>query len=114
MRIVEEVVSLSSEYPILDIRFRLLPSPEEMMQMNSICFNSTRNEQDYLEMQVQPYFNNWLLPKLGMLVFQFVPPELEILRLVILPSWRRNGLTVFMLEQLEIQSESDSLETLWL
>ena len=49
-----------------------------------------------------------------MLVFQSVTPELEILRLGILPSWRRNGLAVFMLEQLEIQAESDSLETPWL
>ena len=49
-----------------------------------------------------------------MLVFQSVPPELEILRLGVLPSWRRNGLAVFMLEQLEIQMEPYSLETLWL
>ena len=56
-----------------------------MMRMDSICFNSPWNEQDYREMQEQPSFNNWLLEipsvgQVGMLVFQFVPPELEILR----------------------------------
>ena len=119
MKIVEETMSLSSENPVLGIRFYLLPSPKEMMRMDSICFNSPWNEQDYREMQEQPSFNNWLLEipavgQVGMLVFQSVPPELEILRLGVLPSWRRNGLAVFMLEQLEIQMESDSLETLWL
>ena len=119
MKIVEEAMSLSSENPVLGIRFYLLPSPKEMMRMDSICFNSPWNEQDYREMQEQPSFNNWLLEipavgQVGMLVFQSVPPELEILRLGVLPSWRRNGLAVFMLEQLEIQMESDSLETLWL
>ena len=112
-------MSLSSEYPILGIRFCLLPSPKEMMRMDSICSNYPWNEQDYREMQQQPSFNNWLLEipavgQVGMLVFQSVPPELEILRLGVLPNWRRNGLAVFMLEQLEIQAESDSLETPWL
>ena len=70
-------------------------------------------------MQEQPSFNNWFLEipalgQVGMLVFQSVTPELEILRLGVLPSWRRNGLAVFMLEQLEIQAKSDSLESLWL
>ena len=100
MRIVEEVVNLSSGYPILDIRFSLLPSQEEMMRMDSICFNSPWDEQDYLEVQVQSSFNNWLLPELGMLVFQFVPPELEIIRLGVPPNWRRNRLAVFMLLKL--------------
>ena len=87
--------------------------------MDSICFNSPWNEQDYREMKEQSSFNNWLLEipdvgQVGMLVFQSVSPELEILRLGVLPSWRRNGLAVFMLEQLEIQAESDNFETLWL
>ena len=119
MQIVEEAMCLSSEYPNLDIRFCLLPSPKEMMRMDFICYNSPRNEQDYREMQEQPSFNNWLLeiPAVGQVRnvgFQSIPPLLEILRLGILPSWRRNGLVVFMLERLEIQAESDSLETLWL
>ena len=118
MKIVEEAMCLSSEYPILGIRFCLFPSPKEMMRMDSICFNSPWNEQDYREMQEQPSFNNWLLEipavgQVGMLVFQSVPPELEILRLGVLPSWRRNGLVVLMLQQLEIRVESDSLETFW-
>ena len=85
-KIVEEAMSLFSEYPIPGIRFCLLPSPKEMMRMDSICFNSPWNEQDYREMQEQSSFNNWLLEipdvgQVGMLVFQSVPPELEIHKL---------------------------------
>ena len=61
MKIVEEAMSLSSEYHTLGIRFFLIRSPKEMMRMDSICFNSPWNEQDYREMQEQPSFNNWLL-----------------------------------------------------
>ena len=104
MKIVEEAMSLSSEYPILGIRFCLLPSPKEMMRMDSICFNSPWNEQDYREMQEQPSFNNWLLKipdvgQVGMLVFQSVPPELEILKFKSFsPRWRKNGMAGLLLE----------------
>jgi len=54
-------MNLSLEYPILSIRFCLLPSPKEMMRMGSICFNSIWNEQDYRGMQEQLSVNNWLL-----------------------------------------------------
>ena len=106
-------------YSLRDVRISLHPSAKEITEIDFLCFTSPWNEQDYREMQEQPSFNNWLLEipavgQVGMLVFQSVPPELEILRIGVLPSWRRNGLAVFMLEQLEIQAESDSLESLWL
>ena len=67
----------------------------------------------------QPTFSNWLLQvptaaQVGMLSFQSVPPELQILRLAILPDWRKQGLAQFMLKQLEIVAKSANVESLWL
>jgi ribosomal-protein-alanine N-acetyltransferase len=50
----------------------------------------------------------------GMLAFQSVPPELEILRLGVHPDWRKRGLAEFMLEQLEMLAKLDRIESLWL
>ena len=90
-----------------------------MMKMGSLCFSATWSEQDYREMQEQPTFSNWMLQvptadQVGMLSFQSVPPELQILRLVVLPDWRQQGFPQFMLEQLEIVAKSANLESLWL
>ena len=90
-----------------------------MMEVESLCFNNAWSEQDYLEMQEQPTFSNWLLKipnttKVGMVSFQTVPPELQILRLAVQPYWRKQGLAKFMLEQLEIMAKSANLESLWL
>ena len=109
----------SSAHHNLGICFRLQPSPKEMMKMDSLCFNVAWSEQDYREMQEQPTFSNWLLQvptaaQVGMLSFQSVPPELQILRLAVLPDWRKQGLAQFMLEQLEIEARSANLESLWL
>ena len=76
-------------------------------------------QQDYQEMQEQTTFSKWLLQvstaaQVGMLSFQSVPPELQILRLAVLPDWRKQGLAQFMLEQLEIVAKSANLESLWL
>jgi ribosomal-protein-alanine N-acetyltransferase len=109
----------TSEYTLRDVQISLQPSAKEMMGMDSLCFTSPWNEQDYLEMQKQPAFNNWLLDipavcSIGMLAFQSIPPELEILRLGVHPGWRKRGFAEFMLEQLEILAKSDRIESLWL
>ena len=83
----------SSAHHIQGISFCLHPSPKEMMKMDSLCFSSAWSEQDYREMQEQPTFSNWLLQvptaaQVGMLSFQSVPPELQILRIAVLPDWR--------------------------
>ena len=118
-KIVEEVMIPSSAHHIQGISFCLHPSPKEMMKMDSLCFSAAWSEQDYREMQEQPTFSNWLLQvptaaQVGMLSFQSVPPELQILRLAVLPDWRKQGLAKFMLEQLEILAKSANLELLWL
>ena len=110
---------LSPVHHISNIGLCLLPSPKEMMEMDSLCFNSHWNEQDYLEVQYQPSFHNWLLVipdvcPVGMLAFQAIPPELEILRMAIHPEWRKRGLAELMLEQLEILTKSDKIESHWL
>jgi ribosomal-protein-alanine N-acetyltransferase len=109
----------SSVHHIRDISFCLQPSPKEMMKIDSLCFSAAWSEQDYREMQEQPTFSNWLLQvptatQVGMLSFQSVPPELQILRLAVLPDWRKQGLAQFMLEQLEIVAKSANLESLCL
>tara|TARA_B110000240_G_scaffold61303_1_gene69786 strand:- start:254 stop:853 length:600 start_codon:yes stop_codon:yes gene_type:complete len=118
-KIVEEVMIPSSAHRIQGINFCLHPSPKEMMKMDSLCFSAAWSEQDYREMQEQSTFSNWLLQvptaaQVGMLSFQSVPPELQILRLAVLPDWRKQGLAKFMLEQLEILAKSANLESLWL
>jgi ribosomal-protein-alanine N-acetyltransferase len=109
----------SSDYPLSDVQIYLQPSAKEMRKMDFLCFTSPWNEQDYREMQMQPAYNNWLLEipdvgTVGMLAFQSVPPELEVLRLGVHPDWRKLGLAEFMLEQLEILAKSDRIESLWL
>lgn len=118
-KVVEEVMISSSVHHIRDISFCLQPSPKEMMKIDSLCFSAAWSEQDYREMQEQPTFSNWLLQvptatQVGMLSFQSVPPELQILRLAVLPDWRKQGLAQFMLEQLEIVAKSANLESLCL
>ena len=118
-KIVEEVMIPPSANHIQGISFCLHPTPKEMMKMDSLCFSAAWSEQDYREMQEQPTFSNWLLQvptaaQVGMLSFQSVPPELQILRLAVLPDWRKQGLAKFMLEQLEILAKSANLELLWL
>ena len=119
MNIVEEVMIAYSDCPVRDVQISLQPSAKEIMEMDFLCFTLPWNEQDYREMQKQPSFNNWLLEipdvcAVGMLAFQSVPPELEILRLGVHPDWRKRGLAEFMLEQLEILAKSDRIESLWL
>ena len=107
------------DYPLSDVQISLHPSAKEMREMDFVCFTSPWNEQDYREMQKQPAYNNWLLKisnfgVVGILAYQSVPPELEILRLGVHPDWRRRGLAEFILEQLEILAKSDRIESLWL
>jgi ribosomal-protein-alanine N-acetyltransferase len=82
-------------------------------------FTSFAKRNDENGFPLQSTFSNWLLQvptaaQVGMLSFQSVPPELQILRLAVLPDWRKQGLAKFMLEQLEILAESANLESLWL
>ena len=45
--IVEEVMITTSEYTLRDVQISLQPSAKEMMGMDSLCFTSPWNEQDY-------------------------------------------------------------------
>jgi len=102
-----------------DFRIFSQPSAKEMMVMEIECFFSPWTEQDYIEMQLQPSFNSWLLEipgirSVGMLVFNSVCPELEILRLGIHPEWRKKGLAEFLLRELEFFSKKDKIKSIWL
>ena len=117
--IAEIVMIAQSDYPLRDFRISLYPSAKEIMGMDFLCFISPWNEKDYREMQNQPSFNNWLLKNtddcaLGMLAFQSIPPELEILRLGVHPNWRKQGLAEFLLTHLEIYAKTEKIAAIWL
>ena len=62
---------------------------------------------------------NWLIKNtddcaLGMLAFQSIPPELEILRLGVHPTWRKQGLAEFLLTHLEIYAKAEKIAKIWL
>lgn len=117
---IEEIVMIAqSDYPLRDFRISLHPSAKEIMEMDFLCFTSPWNEKDYRDMQNQPSFNNWLLKNpgdcaLGMLAFQSIPPELEILRLGVHPNWRKQGLAGFLMTHLEIHAKSEKIAAIWL
>ena len=109
----------SSVHPIQDISICFQPSPKEMMEIDSLCFSDAWSEKDYREMQKQSNFYNWVLKtsdktQVGIVTFQSVPPEMQILRLAIKPDWRKQGLGQFMLEQLEIVANSKNIKSLWI
>ena len=108
-----------SDYLLCDVQISLHPSAKEITEMDILCFTSPWNEQDYQEMQKRSSFKNWLLKlpdacAVGMLAFESVPPEMEILRLGVHPDWRKRGLAEFILEQFEIFAKSVKIESLWL
>jgi len=112
-------MNLNSNLQLKDFQISFRPSAKEMMLMEIECFIFPWDEQDYIEMQRQESFNNWLLeiPEIfpvGMLAFNSIRPELEILRFGIHPRWRKKGLGELMLRELEIFSKRDKIESIWL
>ena len=112
-------MNLSAYTNLANLKICLAPSPKEMMEIDFSCFDSKWNEEDYREMQDQPSFNNWLLKvpdiiDVGMLSFNNIEPEIEIIRLGIHPEWRNRGFAKFMLEQLEIFARESKIESIWL
>jgi len=109
----------SSDYPTKDVQFSLRPSAKELAKMDILCFISSWTERDYKEMQKVPYFNTWLLEtaesnSVGMLAFNNIYHELEILRLGIHPEWRKKGLAKLMLDRLELFSRKKSVISIFL
>jgi len=102
-----------------DFHISSKPSAREMVEIEIECFFSPWTEKDYMEMQKQSSFNSWLLEipdvsSVGILAFNSVQPELEILRLGIHPNWRKNGLAELMLEELERFSKKYKMDSIWL
>lgn len=109
----------SFDYTIKDVQFSTQPSAKEMTLMDNQCFSSPWVEKDYQEMQKLPIFNSWLLEipdvcHVGFLAFNFLSPELEILRLGVHPKWRKRGLAELILSRLEILSKKNKIESIWL
>ena len=108
-----------SYYPKKDFHFSLRPSAKELTEIDVLCFISSWTEQDYNEMQKVPFFNSWLLEipesySIGVLAFNIIFQELEILRLGIHPQWRKKGLAELMLDRLELFSRKKNVISIFL
>ena len=109
----------SSDYPTKDVHFSLRPSAKELTEMDILCFTSSWTERDYIEMQKIPHFNTWLLEtpesnSVGILAFNNIYQELEILKLGIHPEWRKKGLAELMLDRLELFSRKKNVISIFL
>ena len=104
---------------IKKVNFASKPSAKELTFMDNLCFDSAWSEKDYLEMKRGSFFNGWLLEIsekhfVGILVFNIVFQELEILRLGIHPNWRKKGFAELMLDHLELLSIKKDLNSIFL
>ena len=104
---------------IKKINFFPEPSAKELTLIDNLCFGSAWSEKDYLEMKRGSFFNGWLLEIsekhfVGILVFNIVFQELEILRLGIHPNWRKKGFAELMLDHLELLSRKKDLNSIFL
>ena len=102
-----------------DVHFSLRPSAKELSEMDIKCFISSWTERDYIEMQKISFFNSWLLEtserySIGMVAFNNIYQEMEILRLGIHPEWRKKGLAELMLDRLELFSRKKNVISIFL
>ncbi len=109
----------SIDYLKKGLQFCISPSAREMHEMDTLCFTTPWNEEDYIEMQKNTSFNCWLfeirkISKVGLLVFNIFPPELEILRFGVHPRWRKRGLADKMIDSLELIYEKNKLDSIFL
>jgi len=109
----------SRDYHTKEFHFSIRPSAKELTEMDIQCFISSWTEQDYIEMKKIPFFKSWLLEtqgnrSVGILAFNTIFPELEILRLGIHPKWRQRGLAELMLDHLEMFSRRQNVISIYL
>ncbi len=104
---------------IKKVNFSSKPSAKELTLMDNLCFDSSWSEKDYLEMKRGSFFNGWLLEIskkhfVGILVFNIIFQELEILRLGIHPNWRKKGFAKLMIDHLEYLSRKKNIFSIFL
>ena len=102
-----------------EVHFFSKPSAKELTEMDIQCFDSPWSEKDYLEMEKISFFNGWLLgfPErnfVGILAFNILFQEVEILRLGVHPRWRGIGLAQLMLDRLESESKKKNVISIFL
>ena len=119
MSIPKKTGFLSNIFDIRDANFFSNPTEKELAKMEIQCFDSPWSEKDYIEMKQIPFFNGWLLTVsekyfVGILAFNIIFQELEILRLGISNSWRRKGLAKLMLDRIELFSRENKIISIFL
>ena len=80
--------------------------PEGLAEMDQECFRIPWKFDSYLELSKQKIFQAWVLAhpekgSCGFLVFYLIPPEIQIMRMGVLPENRREGLALEMLKELD-------------
>lgn len=110
---------MTAPLKIENILFHSICTASQLARLDELCFKTSWSEKDYQVMLLQPSFASWMLEVVdaelvGFLVCQSILPEIEILRIGILPEWRRRGLAGLMLEMLEKHSQQIKMETFWL
>ena len=93
--------------------------PERLAEMDQECFRIPWKFDSYLELSKQKIFQAWELAhpekgSCGFLVFYLIPPEIQILRMGVLPENRREGLALEMLKELDQKAILNQSHTLWL
>ena len=92
--------------------------PDELGRLDAICFARPWQAQDFEQMLAQAVTHAWTCrisgKPVGYACVQFVPPELEILRLGVAPEFRHQGLARKILEELESWVTEQNGDTLFL
>ena len=93
--------------------------PERLAEMDQECFPIPWKFDSYLELSQQKIFQAGELVhpengSCGFLVFYLIPPEIQILRMGVLPENRREGLALEMLKELDQKAILNQSHTLWL
>tara|TARA_B100000676_G_C18006943_1_gene804325 strand:+ start:774 stop:1253 length:480 start_codon:yes stop_codon:yes gene_type:complete len=102
-----------------DVSFSLKPSARELTELDFQCFDSTWSEKDYFEMKKNPFFYGWILGipgkyNVGILAFNIIYQELEILRLGVHPFWRKKGIAKLMLNRLDLLARNKKVISIFL
>ncbi|MBQ31150.1 MAG: ribosomal-protein-alanine N-acetyltransferase [Deltaproteobacteria bacterium] len=92
--------------------------PEELGRLDTICFVRQWQSQDFDQVLAQKTTHAWTGrisgESAGYVCVQFIPPELEILRLGVIPEFRNQGLARKILKELESWARTVGGETIFL
>ena len=96
-----------------------LLTPAEAATLDAACFSAGWTREDYQELEENSHFRVWGvgLPgdhSWGFVAIMQLPPEIEILRLGVVPEYRRRGLGGRLLQLLRAYGQEEHCRTCWL